>query len=119
MPTTLYERLGGEAGLRDIANDVVDAHAVNPQIQARFAKTDLGHAKEMAFQFFAAGSGGPQAYTGRPLPEAHRGMNLNEQEFVAACDDVLMVLNKHGIGAESQGEVLGIFFALKGEVLHI
>jgi hypothetical protein len=45
-------------------------------------------------------------------------MNVNEQEFVAATDDVLAVLRQHGIGEREQQEVLAAFFALKDEVLH-
>lgn len=47
--------------------------------------------------FLEAGSGGPRAYTGRAMRDAHRGMNINEAEFVATLDDILLVLRKHGI----------------------
>jgi hemoglobin len=116
---TLYERLGAETGLRAIVSDIVEAHLANPTIGARFKKSDLALAKAHAFEFFSMGSGGPHAYTGKPLPEAHAAMNINETEFVAACDDVLAVLRKHGISEREQAEVLAIFFALKGEVLHL
>ncbi len=115
---TLYERLGGEAGLRAIANNVIDAHLANPHIGTRFRHGDPAHAKQMAFEFFASGSGGPQAYTGQDLPTAHAGMNIGEGEFVFAVDDVLAVLQQLGIGASEQGDVLNIFFALKDQVLH-
>ncbi len=115
---TLYERLGGEAGLRAIADKVIDAHLANPQIGTRFEHGNPAHAKQMAYEFFGAGSGGPQSYTGKDMPAAHAGMNIGEAEFVFVCDDVLAVLQGLGVGATEQGEVLGIFFALKDQVLH-
>ena len=33
---TLFERLGGVSGITAIVDDVVDAHAKNPVINARF-----------------------------------------------------------------------------------
>ena len=38
----------------------------NPLIRTRFeAAPDLDHAKKMAVEFFCAGCGGPESYTGR------------------------------------------------------
>jgi hemoglobin len=46
-------------------------------------------------------------------------MNLTEQEFVAAADDVLLVHQKHGVGEREQQEILAALFAMKSEVLHL
>ena len=116
---TLYTRIGGADVLRRIASDLVDAHRVNPLIAARFGAIDLEVSKQHAFEFFCMGSGGSEAYTGRDLRSVHTGMNINKQEFVAAVDDLMMVLAKNGVGQREQEEVLGIFFGLKGEVLRI
>lgn len=118
MAQSLYERLGGELGLRTMVGEIVDAHRANPVIGPRFKASDVATVKERAFEFFAAGSGGPQTYTGLSMPDAHSGMNIDEREFVATCDDVLTVLQAHEIDGATQGEVLGIFFALKPQVLH-
>jgi hemoglobin len=115
---TLYERLGGGERLRGIIGDIVDAHLENPAIHTRFEPFERAAMKEQAFLFFAAATGGPEVYAGRGLRETHRGMNVNETEFVAATDDVLAVLNRHGVGPGEQAEVLAAFFAMKGEVLH-
>jgi len=116
---TLYERIGGAETLRRIASDLVDAHIVNPIIAPRFRAIDQEAAKQHAFEFFCMGSGGPEPYTGRDLREVHTGMNINEQEFLASVDDLMMVLQKNGVGEREQQEVLSIFFSLKGEVLRI
>jgi hemoglobin len=118
-PATLYERIGGAAVLRQIASDLVDAHIANPTIGQRFRAIDAGIAKQHAFEFLCMGSGGPEVYTGRELTEVHSGMNINEQEFVAAVDDLLSVLQRNNVGPREQQEVLFIFFSLKGQVLRI
>lgn len=115
---TLYERLGGGVKFRAIIGDIIDEHLANPTIQKRFEPFNREKLKEGAFLFFAQATGGPEVYTGRPLAETHRGMNINPTEFVAATDDVMAVLNRHGVGPQEQMEVLAAFFSLKDEVLH-
>ena len=116
---TLYARLGGAEALRAILDDIVDAHLDNHLIHTRFEPFDRQSLKDGAFQFFASATGGPQNYAGRGLRGTHRGMNINEQEFVAATDDVLTVLRRHGVAEREQQEVLAAFFAMKDEVLHL
>jgi hemoglobin len=115
---TLYDRIGGAERLRALVGEIVDAHLANPEIRARFVPFDRGLMVENAFRFFEQAMGGPALYAGRGLAETHRGMNVNEHEFVAATDDVLAVLNRNGVGPQEQLEILGAFFAMKGEVLH-
>ena len=119
MTRTLYDRLGGGPGLRKIASDLVDEHLRNPVIAPRFSKSDPETVKRLAYEFFAAGSGGTETYTGRDLRTIHSGMNVSEEEFVATGDDVLKVLQANGVGQREQEEVLAIFWTLKGDVLRI
>lgn len=50
---------------------------------------------------------------------AHLGMNINEAEYMAAIDDVLAALDKHGVGSREKEEVLAILYGLKGEILRV
>lgn len=118
--TSLYERLGRFDGISRIVNDVVDAHLANPLVATRYqASKDLDRVRNMAIEFFCAGCGGPEAYTGRDLLETHKGMNINEQEYMAVMDDILGTLEKHGIDAGTRGEVTAILYSLKGQVLRV
>ncbi len=116
---TLFERVGGTEGLSAIISDIVDAHLANPAIRTRFEAFDPNELKRGAFEFFAMAMGGPVTYTGRGLRETHKGMNINEQEFVAATDDLMAVLQKRGVPEREQNELLAAFFAMKGDVLHL
>ncbi len=119
MPSTLYERLGGHSGIAAIVNDVVDFHFVNPVIQTRFTKSDPAKLKQLATLFFCMGSGGSETYPGKDMMEAHRGMNISEQEFVAVLDDSLAAMEKHGVGQQEQTEVLAILYSLKQQVVRV
>ncbi|MEO2279235.1 group I truncated hemoglobin [Pseudoalteromonas pernae] len=119
MDTSLFERLGGEQGIRNIANDVVDLHRVNPVISARFAQSDVSALKESVATFFIAGSGGPQVYTGPNMRSAHQSMNIADNEYMAAVDDVMQALSNNGIGDAEKAEVLYIFYNLRPDVVGV
>lgn len=117
---SLYERLGRFDGITRIVDDVMEAHLSNPAIQSRFENSkDLDHAKKMAVEFFCAGCGGPEPYTGRDLMMAHKGMNISEQEYVAAMDDILGALEKHRIDQGTRNEVTAVLYSLKGQVIRV
>ncbi len=117
---SLYDRLGRFDGITRIVDDVMDAHLANPLIRTRFeASQDLDHAKKMAVEFFCAGCGGPESYSGRDLLAAHKGMNISEQEYMAAMDDILAALAKNGIDPATCGEVTAVLYSLKAQVIRV
>ncbi len=116
---SLYERLGSAAGISAIVDDVIAAHLANPVVGPRFRQVkDLEHTKRMAREFFCAGAGGPQTYTGRDMRTTHRGMNISEQEFLAVVDDIMGVLGRHDIDEMTQKDVLAILYGFKGEIVR-
>ena len=119
MTASLYERLGGREKIQAMVDDVVGLHLDNSKIATRFRKSDIEKLKRQVCEFFCAGTGGSEAYTGRNLLEAHAGMNINEAELVAAIDDVIKAMRKHGVGPAEEGEVVAILYSLKGDVLHV
>jgi len=117
--TSLFERLGGERGIRAIANDLVDLHLANPRIAPRFGGSDVVGVKEAAATFFITGSGGPDVYRGKDMRSAHRRMNIDTAEFMAVLDDAMAALAKNGIGRREQEEVLFILYGLKADVVRV
>ena len=53
------------------------------------------------------------------MPNAHRGMNVSEAEYMAAVDDIMNALRGRDIDKQTQKDVLAIAWSLKGEILHI
>lgn len=120
---SLFERLGGSTGIRAIVDDIVALHIENPTISARFRPyleqpDRIEVVKQHTCAFLEAGSGGQAQYTGRSMPDAHRGMNINAAEYMAATDDILAALRKHRIDEQTQKDVLAIAYSLKDEILH-
>jgi hemoglobin len=122
MSTTkpsLYERLGKFSGIQAITEDIWINHIRNPLVRSRYVNSDPVEVKRKVAEFFAAGIGGSETYTGKNMLEAHRGMNISAQEFLAVIDDVLNALQKHQVGQREQDEVLAILYSLKPEIVGI
>ena len=118
-PPSLYERIGGRAGLERIVPDVVALHLENPIVGARFraAPTPVPDLIQHAIEFFATGLSGEPTYAGRSMPDAHAGMNITAEEYIAVLDDILAALDRHGVGATEQAELLFIAYGMKSEIV--
>lgn len=116
---SLYERLGKRPGIEQIASDIWDNHISNPIINNRYAASDPVKVKRLVTELCCAGFGGPEEYTGMDMISAHKGMNINEAEFIAVCDDVLKALDKNKVGKREKDEVLCILYSMKAEVVHL
>lgn len=122
--TSLYERLGGRKGITVLVDDIVEAHMQNPVIQPRFIpyKEDPENLKVIKghlVDFFCAGSGGEEAYTGRDMETTHRGMNISAAEYMAATDDIMKTLDEHGIDEATKKDVLLIAYSLKDQIMRL
>jgi len=120
----LFERLGGTPGINALVEDIVALHMENPAIHARFrpyldTPDKLAITKKHLCAFLEAGSGGTAQYAGRSMPDAHRGMNISEAEYMAALDDILAALRKNNIDEQSQKDVLAIAYSLKGDIIRV
>jgi|SRR5690242_3812763 hemoglobin len=121
---SLFQRLGGSAGIKAIVDDIVARHMENPVIQARFrpyldTPEKIDAVKKHTCAFLEAGSGGTAQYTGRSMKAAHRGMNIGAAEFMAALDDILAALQKRGVDEQSRNDVLAIAYSLKSDILNV
>ena len=117
---TLYSRLGGAEGIRRIVDDVITAHLNNPVVGGRFRKAeDLGRLRTKAWEFFCAGAGGPETYTGKDMISAHKGMNITDEEYEAVTEDILSALAKNRIDDATAKDVTAILNSLKSQVIGV
>lgn len=121
---SLYERLGGSAGIRRIVDGMVDAHLHNSAIKPRFTPyLDQPDRVEKIKQHYCTlleeQSNGPGAYDGRNMVETHRGMNIDETEYMAAMDDILETMKSLGHAEDTRKEIAAMLYALKDDIIHV
>lgn len=118
--TTLYERLGSRAGITRITQQLMKNHLANPLVKSRYERSeDLARVERRAIEFFCAGTGGTESYSGSDMLATHRGMNISEQEFVAVLDDAMNALEQCGIETSTRNEVLGVLWSLKKDIVRV
>lgn len=118
--TSLYERLGQREGIARITRSLIENHMANPLVKTRYENSaDLGRVEQRVIEFFCAGAGGPETYSGKDMLATHRGMNINEQEFLTVIDDAMAALESNGIDLGTRNDVLAILWSLKGEVIRV
>ena len=117
---TLYDRLGRREGITRITRELMKNHLANPLVKTRYENSpDLDRVKTRVVEFFCAGAGGPESYSGKDMLTTHKGMNVSEQEFITVIDDAMDALEKCGVEPATRNEVLAILWSLKGEVIRV
>jgi hemoglobin len=100
-------------------DDVMASHLDNPIVKSASRTQDMEHAKRMAREFFCAGTGGPELYTGMDMLTAHKGMNISEQEYLAVMDDIVGAMNIHKLDDGTKNDVIAILYSLKGNIIRV
>lgn len=116
---TLYDRLGGKDAITAVVDDFVANVAADKRINARFAKTDIPHLKQMLVDQICQATGGPCTYTGKSMPEAHKGMKITEADFNALVEDLTRSLDKFNVPAQEKTELLTALGGMKGEIVGV
>ena len=80
----------------------------NSLYRHHFKNTDLNKLKQLVFEFFSMGTGGPHQYTGRDMVTAHTGLHISGKDFLVGNDDVLLALEENGVGQAEKEEVIAI-----------
>lgn len=102
-PATMWDRLGGEKGVRKVVDDLVAAAADDPKVDffrgGKFKPKDdkaVPHLKQMLVEMISENTGGPLKYTGKSMAEAHKGMMISDAEFDALGGHLVAALKKNG-----------------------
>lgn len=116
----LFDRLGGRSTIEGVVDKALANHFANPVIKTRFEHASMARQQmiDHAVEFFCTGLSGVETYPGRPLAEAHAGMNVTEEEFCAALDDIIEALDAQGVMDPERSEVLGILYGMKPDVVR-
>lgn len=135
---SLYDRLGGQAGVQAIADDFVTRAMADPRVNwARKGVVQGGlsihHDRSMEWdatpqavkalqlhlaQFIALASGGPTEYQGAGIREAHTGLHITNDEFDASVGDLKASLDKLQVPATEQKELLAIFETTRAQIVE-
>lgn len=133
---TLYDRLGGEAGVAALVDDFVTRALADPQVNLErkgvkhgglsihrgesmewtATGTNLENFKKYARQFVSLKTAGPTVYEGPELKEASADMHFTNAEFDAAIGDLKQSMDKLQIPNQEQKELIAIVESTRTQI---
>ena len=118
---SLYERLGGYDALAAAVDDLIPRLHTDPEIGAYWKGQNSQtkkRSRQLVLDFLVQALGGPAAYYGLDMKEAHHGLGINEADWSAMERHVLAVLDKFGIQGQEREEFLAAAGSLKGDIVQ-
>ncbi len=123
-PKTLWDRLGGEAGVSKIVDDFFTLAAPNPKIDfsrgGKYKPTpdQIAKMKRELVEQVSQASGGPLKYTGPDMKSVHKGMGITQAQFDAAATDFKKALEKNKVAPEDVKQILDALASYRKEIVE-
>jgi hemoglobin len=120
---TLFDRLGGRAGITAVVDDFVANCAADTRINRFFAETAKDPKRMATFKMhlvdqLCEATGGPCKYTGKNMRDAHRGMGISNADFDALVEDLVKSLTKFKVSAADQKILLGVLGPMRADMVE-
>jgi hemoglobin len=114
----MYRTIGGDAGLTELVNVFYERLWSDPDLRHYFDGIDRDALKrhQRMFLTYVLG-GGPAAYEGRPLPEAHRGLNITSEAFDSVADHLRLSLEELDVDRPLIQIILGFVEGARPQVV--
>src|SRR5512147_1965128 len=104
---SLYERLGGYDALAAAVDELLPRLQGDPQLGVYWRGQNVHTKKrgrQMLLDFLVQALGGPAAYHGLDMKQAHHGLDISESDWTIMEGHVLAVLDKFGIQGKEREE---------------
>ena len=115
--TSIYDAIGGEAALVAVVDDFYMRVTADPELATFFAGTNMAKLKGRQVEFFAAALGGPHAYTGATMREAHRGRGIAQEQFDLTAGHLIAALGAADVPDETISQITGLIGPLAEQIV--
>ena len=114
---SLYEILGGKDTLSEVVDELYQRILADDRIAHYFAHTDMNRQRRHLAAFMAVALGGPSAYSGRGMSQAHAGLNLTSADFGAVAGHLVGTLEMFKVPQHYIDTVVGTVAGLEGDIV--
>lgn len=116
--STLYDQLGGDAGVTQIVDNFIAEISFNRTIVKHFEKTDPDRFRAKLIEQICELSDGPCRYTGESMAKSHAKMNITEGEFNRTVDLLIAAMNRAGTPLAAQNRLLARLKPLREDIIY-
>lgn len=115
---TLYQRLGGDAGVENITELFILEIARDDRVITYFEDSNVQRFREKFVEHLCMITDGPCEYTGDTMIDIHVGMDVTEGAFTAIVEDLIEAMKKADVAIGLQNQVLDRLAGLRGEIIY-
>jgi hemoglobin len=121
----LWDRLGGEKGVRAVTREFLTTAAKDPKVNVDrngnypLTKERAERVEQLLVEMISSATGGPLKYTGRDMKNAHAGMKITEDEFNAAAVHLIAALKKFEVPQAEIDELIAIVASTKKDIVEV
>lgn len=120
---SLYDRLGGVYAIATVVDVFIDKLYVNdilnanPMIKEAHERVSGAALKYQVTSLVCQLTGGPEKYNGRNMVDAHKHLNISNEEWDAMVTDFVTILNEFKVPEKEQQELLALLGPSKADVV--
>ena len=114
----LHDRLGGRDAIRAVVTEIVHLHFTEPLTAPLCVGVDQQKLVGHVVEWLCGAAGGAASYGGRDMVSAHAHLHMTDVHFMAAGDQILRSLRKHGVPEPECPEVLCAIIAHHDDVIR-
>ncbi|MDF1823759.1 MAG: group 1 truncated hemoglobin [Verrucomicrobiales bacterium] len=103
---SLYERIGGEEVISSLVDSFYEKVLADGELAYYFKNSSMDKLRRMQKEFFSAATGGPLTYSGRPLRDVHRHMEISKREFARFTEHLIETLKEIGVEESASYEII-------------
>ena len=115
---TLYDSLGGQAGIAAIVRIALEIHVNDPRLAADLDNINLDRLRPRVAEQLCALTGGPCTYRGRPMGAAHAGLVITQAKFNAFAEGTQAAMGQLGIPYRTQNRLMALLAPMQRDIVN-
>ncbi|RZA00907.1 MAG: group 1 truncated hemoglobin [Moraxellaceae bacterium] len=116
--TTLYQQLGGQAGINTLTDKFIERIGHDKQILPFFAATKISYFRTQFALHLCAISDGPCQYNGDTLAQIHTGMAIKHSDFNRVVELLVAAMDDAKIAQRAQNQLLARLAPMRKDVMY-
>lgn len=115
---SLYQQLGGEAGISLITDALLNEIANDERIVHHFADTDIERFRRLLAEQLCQLSDGPCIYSGGTMQDSHKGFNITLANYDALVENLIKVMQRQNISISAQNQLLALLAPMYKDISY-
>jgi hemoglobin len=113
----LYQKLGGDAGVKKISADAVALYMTDPRLHDYFDNIAQDHLTLRFTDFICVIAGGPCTYKGRDMIASHKGLHIDEHAFLLVVEDLQTAMDNDNVPFWTQNQLLARLAPMEKQIV--